>query len=408
MSALSKRRRVQLLYRSIVRPSATLTCPSGHTVPGRESNVKNMLRHYRVDLSIAVFVGIGLFVMMGLEALIRFAVLGVLEVSFSFDNAVVNAAVLATMSVVWQKRFMTWGVLIAVFGMRFIFPIVIVSITAHLSPLAVVQLAVQHPLEYAEKLHEAHPQIITLGGAYLLLIALTYFLEKRDPMWLRPIEARLAAIGKVDMLPLIITGTTVLVISQIKHNPQILLYGFVSMILFMVVNAFANLFEEEDTEEIEDLGRRGSGGSAAHAAVAGATGLAGFGKFMYLEAQDASFSFDGVSGAFAVSQQVVIIALGLGIGALFVRSMTLHLLRTGKLAEYRYLEHGAHWAIAALAVLMFATLFHEIPDYVTGLIGVLFIAAAVISSMIWNKKNGAGVQASLGTPVEHAAVDAQA
>lgn len=348
--------------------------------------MRGILRHYGIDLSVAVFFGVGLAVMMGVEALIRYAVLGVLEVSFSFDNAVVNAAVLATMSLTWQRRFMTWGMLTAVLGMRFAFPIGIVSITAHLSPVAVVKLAVQHPLEYAEKLHEAHPQIITLGGTYLLLIALTYFLEKRETMWLRPIERRLAAVGKLDMMPLILTGIVVLATAQIKHNPQILLYGFVSLVLFMAVNAIANLFEDED--EIEDLEERATTGiKPGHVAVAGATGLAGFGKFMYLEAQDASFSFDGVSGAFAVTQQVVIIALGLGIGALFVRSMTLHLLRSGKLAEYRYLEHGAHWAIAVLAVLMYATLFHEIPDYVTGLIGVVFIVAAVISSVRWNKRH---------------------
>lgn len=344
------------------------------------------LRHYRIDLSIAFGVGAALLFMMGIEALFRYAVLGVLEISFSFDNAVVNAAVLATMSLAWQKRFMTWGILIAVVGMRFVFPVAIVAATAHMSPWDVVQMAVQQPDLYGERLHEAHPQIMILAGTYLLLIFLNFIFEKREVTWLGPIERSMAVVGKLDMLAVIVAGLTVLVISQVLHNPAVLLYGFVSIISFTVVNSIANIFEEEDSEEIEAL----EDGSPAVPQRKLKTGWAGFAAFLYLEAQDASFSFDGVSGAFAITNNALLIVVGLGIGALFVRSMTLHLLRSGALAEFRYLEHGAHWAIGVLAVCMLASLFVEIPEYVTGLIGVLFIGAAIFTSVRYNKRNGLG------------------
>ncbi len=368
-----------------------------NSLPGREIAVKT-LRHYRIDLGIAAFIGIGLLVLMGVEALVRFAILGVLEVSFSFDNAVVNAAVLATMSLAWQKRFMTWGILVAVAGMRFVFPVLIVSLTAHIGFVDVIRLAVQHPLEYADKLHAAHPQIAILGGTYLLLIFLSFVFEERQPTWLTFLERPLSKVGKLDMMPVIVAGTTVLVISQIMHNMQVLLYGFVSLLLFVAVNSIANVFENEDEEDDEESAPRATG-------VGTRTGMAGFASFMYLEAQDASFSFDGVSGAFAVTDKVILIALGLGIGALFVRSMTVHLLRSGTLAEYQYLEHGAHWAIGTLAVCMLSTLFVEIPDYITGLIGVVFIAAAIISSIRKNKSEQATTPAPMSLDDTAAAVD---
>lgn len=93
----------------------------------------------------------------------------------------------------------------------------------------------------------------------------------------------------------------------------------------------------------------------------------GFGAFLYLEVLDASFSFDGVIGAFALTQNLFIIAIGLGIGAMYVRSMTVMLVEKGTLSEYRYLEHGAFYAILILSVVMyFQTLMH-IPEVITGL-----------------------------------------
>ncbi len=108
--------------------------------------------------------------------------------------------------------------------------------------------------------------------------------------------------------------------------------------------------------------------------------------FLYLEVLDASFSFDGVVGAFAITDKIFVIALGLGIGACYIRALTVYLVRKGTLAEYVYLEHGAHWAIGSLAVLLFITIRVKVPDLVTGLIGVGFIGAALVSSIMRNRR----------------------
>ena len=112
----------------------------------------------------------------------------------------------------------------------------------------------------------------------------------------------------------------------------------------------------------------------------------GFAGFLYLETLDASFSFDGVIGAFAMSDNVFIIMIGLGIGAFFVRSLTLYMLYHGVLNEFRFLEHGAHYAILALSVIMFINLFSEVGELVTGTLSFLLILAAFLHSVFLNKK----------------------
>ena len=155
--------------------------------------------------------------------------------------------------------------------------------------------------------------------------------------------------------------------------------------IYLLVNGLANLFESEGDESDEDFAGISGPASSAKGAKA-VVGKAAFFLFLYLEVLDASFSFDGVIGAFAVSNNVVIIAAGLGIGALFIRSLTVYLVKKGTLAEYVYLEHGAHYAIGALAVMLLVSIGTEISDYVTGLTGVFFIAVAFLSSVLKNRK----------------------
>lgn len=370
--------------------------------------MRAVLKHYGVDLGLTAVLGGTILVLMGLEALVRFFILGVLEVSFSFDNAVVNAAVLATMSRAWQTRFMWIGLPIAVVGMRFLFPVVIVQVTSHMGFGEVVDLAINNPNLYQERLHEAHPQITILASIYLLLIFLSWLFEKRDEYWIESLEVALMKVGKLDMLPIIIAGGVVFATYAIRDSDaSMLLYGFGSILMFILVNSFASVFENEDEEEVDELSNtastiRGTAGVAA--ATTGATGLAGFGKFMYLEVQDAAFSFDGVAGAFAITSSVALIAAGLGVGAFFVRSMTLHLLRSGVLAQLRYLAHGAFWAIGVLAVCMYATMFVPIPEYITGLIGVTLIALAVWSSVKANKADANDKTTEVETKLDELAV----
>ena len=308
-----------------------------------------------------------------LSALTIAVLLGILELSLSFDNAVVNAGVLRNMDPKWQRRFLTWGILIAVFGMRFLFPILIVSVTAGLGFGEVVRLAFAEPAAYASQLTAAEVPIYAFGGAFLLLVFLKFLMDpEKDVHWFAPLERTLARIGKLDTIQVIITGTALLLTVNYLVAPEkrltALIAGFVGILVYLLVDALGNLFDPTDM-----------------AARAGAAGLT---AFLYLEVLDASFSLDGVIGAFALTNDIVIIAAGLTIGAIFVRSLTVTMVKSGTLEAYRFLEHGAHYGIGALAVIMLISMSESvhIPEVLTGLIGAGFIVLAVATSVLANKR----------------------
>jgi hypothetical protein len=116
------------------------------------------------------------------------------------------------------------------------------------------------------------------------------------------------------------------------------------------------------------------------------TGWLAFSMFMYLQLLDASLSLDGVLGAFAITSDVVLIVAGLGVGAVWVRSLTVFMVRRGTLDAYKYLEHGAHYAIAVLALSMLLAVIYEVPEAVTGLLGVGLIAGSVVASVKLKKQ----------------------
>jgi hypothetical protein len=326
------------------------------------------------------------------------AILAVLEISLSFDNAVVNATILRRMNPWWQRIFLSVGIIIAVFGMRLIFPVVVVALTAHLGFVEVFRLAIDHPTEYADKLTAAHPAIAAFGGIFLLMIFLDFmFDEERDIHWLTPIEKVLGKLGRLDVISTVIALIALLVVAEVAtpadKTQQVLTAGAAGLAVYLAVRGLGDYFEGqgvgEDAEEDEEGGEIKVEISPETHDASGkrlAVGRAAFFLFLYLELIDASFSFDGVVGAFAISQQIFVIAAGLGIGATYIRELTVYLVRKGTLQEYIYLEHGAHWAIGALAVLLAISIENEVPEVVTGLIGVAFIAAAYVSSLIARKR----------------------
>jgi uncharacterized protein len=352
------------------------------------------LRTFAGSFGVTVVALVAAFFYGGPSALVLAAILGVLEVSLSFDNAVVNATVLRTLSEFWRKIFLTVGVLIAVFGMRLIFPILIVSATAGLSPWRVVDLAMQAgdpdtPGTYGYLLHEAHPAIAAFGGAFLLLLFLDFVFEERDLTWLTWLERPLAKLGKLDQLSVVVT---LVLITGAAYGfapddqvATVLVSGVLGTITYILVNGLSSFFEahEEEREEAEE---KAAGRAAGEIVLK--VGKAAFASFLYLEVLDASFSFDGVVGAFAITSDPIIIALGLGIGAMFIRSLTVYLVKKGTLDDYVYLEHGALWAIGALALILLITIRYEVPEVVTGLIGVAFIVAAFLSSIARNRRQG--------------------
>jgi len=337
-------------------------------------------RIFGISAAITLLLGVVMFVNGGLPGLWLYIVLVLLEVTFSFDNAVVNSKILERLSDLWQTLFLTVGIFFAVFVVRFLLPLLIVMLTAHLGAGEVISLVLNNPDEYSHRLHEAAPLINAFGGMFLVMIGLSYFVDReKDVHWLKHVERGLSQAGQIRFIKLIVMLlVTVLVYATVDASVHgaVLVASLLGIALHVGLDSISFLFEKRQRGLVR---------------MKKQVGLAAFASFMYLQVLDASFSFDGVIGAFAITSSVLLIVTGLGAGALWVRSLTVYLVRTGTLAKYRYLEHGAHWAILVLGILMLSKLYHvELPEWVTGSLGLIFIVTAVITSIV--EKRGSKVQ----------------
>jgi hypothetical protein len=287
----------------------------------------------------------------------------------------VNATVLKDMTPAWRHRFLTWGIAIAVFGMRLAFPLLVVGVIARIGPWEALRLAAVQPREYARILTSAHAVLGAFGGAFLGMVSLRYFFDaEKDVHWLRALERLLSRAGKIEAAEL---GLVLLVLYGFSRavpaaeSERFLVAGIFGIVTFIAVDGISAAMEVDE-------------------AVLATVHRASAASFLYLEVLDASFSFDGVIGAFALSNNLLIIAIGLGIGAMFVRSLTILLVEKGTLTQYLYLEHGAFWAVVALGVIMFVKTITDVPEVVTGLVGAAFITGSFWSSLRHNRDHGVG------------------
>ncbi len=306
----------------------------------------------------------------GWQVLLPLAVLAAVEIVFSFDSAVVNSQVLSTMHKVWRVAFLTVGILIAVFIVRAILPLVLVSASLDESISYVWTLALHDPDTYAEELKAAYPIIAAFGGVFLLMVGLRFFGERRSVRWLNGIEAPLAEFNQPWWFS---AAGAVLAVSAIylllaPGETRIALAGIFGALAFFGVKLLGKLL----------LGRESKHPHGSH--------RHGISQFLYLELLDASFSFDSVLAAFAITTNIILITAGLAIGAIFVRSMTVHLLRERTLFEYRYLVHGAHYTILALSVLLLVGIKFHIPEAIAGITGIAIIFTAFQSSRRHNRQ----------------------
>lgn len=295
--------------------------------------------------------------------------LSAIEITMSSDNAVLNATYLLRMDEKWRRRFLFWGLPIAVLGMRLLIPILIVSLAGHMSPYTALMLALHHPAQYSVALQNARPALVGFGGAFLLMIALAWAFDKREPMWLKVVERQMARLSTISYAAIIVTLFVLLVVDiEVGGHAgtRFLVAGIIGTISYLLVEAAS--------EKVDEMGRSNPA-------------LSGLVLFIFLEVLDASCSFDGVMGAFAITSQVIPIAIGLGVGALWVRSMSIYAVERGALAKFPFLDHGAHYAIFALAVLLFASLKFSEPDWLTGSIGLALIILAVITSQRYRKRH---------------------
>lgn len=291
--------------------------------------------------------------------------LGVLETSLSFDNAVVNARILVRMSTFWRKMYLYVGILISVFGMRILFPLLIVWLVSGLGFGEVVAMTWLDPVRFQNLLVNQHALIAGFGGGFLWMVFGSFFFdEEKEVHWIRGVESQMGRWGALPALPVLVTVVATLVCHAFvaaPHSEGFIVAALLGMASYLVVSGIGALVQAEAP------------------VVAGAAGM---GLFFFVELQDASFSFDGVIGAFAITNNLFLIALGLGIGAFFVRSMTLKLVDDQTLTELRYLEHGAFWAIGALAVILYlGAIGIQLPEVVSGCVGLVFIGLSVAMSL---------------------------
>lgn len=300
------------------------------------------------------------------------AVLAALEIALSFDNAIVNANKLEEMTPLWQRRFLTWGILIAVFGMRIVFPLAIVAIFAWINPFAAMHMALADPDEYSRIIGHAHGPISAFGGTFLMMVALKFFIDEDKSIdWIEILEKRLRLWGSIRGFEIALVLVIVLLISRSLPEYEVapfLSSAVMGLLVFTMVDGLGTYLDNV----------------AGSTAQIGAKG--GLGAFLYLEVLDASFSFDGVIGAFALTTNILLIAIGLGIGAMYVRSMTIMLVERGTLAEFRYLEHGAFYSIFALSIIMFLQSLMHVHELITGGIGMALIGLAFYASIRHNKR----------------------
>lgn len=332
-------------------------------------HVAHPLRIFWISALLTLLTGVFVGFEKGAAGLWVFAILVVLEVTFSFDNAVINSKILSRMSIFWQQLFLTVGILFAVFIVRFVLPIVIVMISSNQDFMSVIHMALYDEELYGHTLHEAAPMINAFGGTFLMMIGLNYFLDRhKDVHWLKTIESRLSKFGEFESFKiLVMLGVAMILYLTVdaKYQAVVLSASIVGTILHIGLNLFERYFSARQSHARELVG------------------LAAFASFLYLNVLDASFSLDGVIGAFAITNDVLLIMAGLGAGALWVRSLTIYLVRAKTLGKYRYLEHGAHWAILALGTIMLVKLYHiEPPEWFTGSIGLVFVVTAIVTSVI--------------------------
>ncbi len=305
-----------------------------------------------------------------LQALLTTSLLAVLEISLSFDNAVVNATVMKTMSPVWKKRFLTWGMLIAVFGMRLVFPLLIVSIMAGIGPFEALKLSIYDAPKYAEIMTSSHLHVASFGGMFLFMVFIHFFINaEKEVHWIPIFEKPLVHSAKFEGVEFLFTLLALVGFSfflqDVNEQKSFLFSGLLGIITFLLVHGLSSYLETKNI--VVDASK-----------TVATTGLS---TFLYLEVLDASFSFDGVIGAFAITNNLFIIMIGLSIGAFFVRSLTIMFVEQKTVEQFKYLEHGAFYALGVLALLILFSVFMHIPEWITGLSGMLILAVSVLWSM---------------------------
>ncbi len=284
----------------------------------------------------------------------------VFEVVNSVDNAIVNASVLKTMSVLWRKRFLLIGIVTSVFLVRFLLPLIIVWISVPTISAPDLFLAFVGRSDVAASAIELQkPLILMFGAVFLLFLYFNWlFLEKKEPLFIERFLKEKHGVWFFAFAAVFL----VVVMYLARSNPMVMLAAAIGSATFFIV-----------------YGLRETAEASERNLVAGTSGLSDLSKFVYLEVLDTTFSFDGVIGAFAFTINLLLILIGIGIGALVVRELTIKGIDT--IAKYKYLKNGAMTSIGFLGLFMLIESFRvELPSYVPIIVTFLVIGVAFYMS----------------------------
>lgn len=317
----------------------------------------------------------------GLEAALNVlgitAILAILELSLSLDNSIVNASILKNWNAFWQKMFLTVGFLIAVVGMRLLFPIIIVAFSTGMGSVEVFQLAVNDPVKYSSILLSNYPNMAMFGGIFLWLVFSNFLFDpEREHTWIPLVENTASKVSGVPFISYLL-ALVLVAIGFANDLPMSAVYaGLVGILTYASIQGISALLEKFSNEE-----------SSGNVKLTSNTVKAGIGGFLYLEVLDASYSLDGVVASLSITNDIVIIMLGLAIGAMAVRCLTIYLVKQGTLDTYKYLEHGAMYAIGVLAIIMLlGSKGIHLPEIVVGSVGLILIGISLYHSIKENKQ----------------------
>jgi hypothetical protein len=292
----------------------------------------------------------------------------IFEVIISIDNAVVNADVLSTMDQKYRRWFLVYGILIAVFLVRGILPWLIVWIAnPGLGPINSFFFAFSQDHQIKESLERSAPLILMTGGIFLIFLFLHWlFLE---PKHFGLIGERFFSRQGVWFFAIASIILTLVIWLSLKKDPLLAFTAALGSSLFFIVHGFKEYAARMEQELMEEKQK-----------------LSAISKLLYLEVLDASFSIDGVIGAFAFTFSVPLIILGNGIGAFVVRELTIRGIE--QIKKYVFLKNGAMYSIFFLGISMVLRSFgFEIPEVTSTLITLSVLGFFFWKSKVFLKKN---------------------
>ncbi|MGE5840887.1 MAG: DUF475 domain-containing protein [Deltaproteobacteria bacterium] len=258
--------------------------------------------------------------------------LAVFESITSIDNAIINADVLGTMQVKARRWFLTWGILIAVFGVRGILPWLIVWImTPGLSPWQALTAAFTDDPAAQKAIHASAPVLLIGGGVFFIFLFCNWLFQEPKRFGL-PGEDFFARQG-AWFYAVVSVALMLIVWFALKKDPVLGFGAVVGSTAFFITHGFKRYAETQ-----QDRLRTTQ------------TSMSDIAKIVYLEVIDSTFSIDGVVGAFAFTLSVPLILLGNGIGAIVVRQLTIYNLE--RIRRYVYLKNGAMYSVLVLGFMM--------------------------------------------------------